>query len=196
MTEGLFLDSEGSSRSSQRMDFFESIKQGVMGLMLFAGNWLLPQEDDAVLEFVSVKELPAASASRVQLKMELPLNRQAEELIDAGIPLNVRLTAISDKADTVALTRTLRCNVADLTYTVSDSAETVARRESKPYPMILLALRDFGKWEFDLPAGAASCRAEAEILPSRVSRLNRSVDMSRMWGRQKIRATFSLVKGE
>jgi hypothetical protein len=172
------------------MNFFESIKQGVIGLMLFAGNWILPQDDDAALAVESLQKI-TPPAWEITIKMEMSLNRQIEELIDAGIPLNFRFTAVSDSADTVSMVRSLCCNVADLTYTFTDSTSAKVT-SSKKYPMILLALRDFSRWKFRLPAGAASCSVEAEILYSAVSQLNRSVDMSRIWGRQKIKTTVAL----
>jgi hypothetical protein len=172
------------------MNFFESIKQGVIGLMLFAGNWILPQDDNAALAMESIKKIKPP-AWEITIKMEMSLNRQLEELIDAGIPLNFRFTAVSDNADTVGMVRSLRCNVVDLTYTFVDSlSEKVTT--SKKYPMILLAVRDFSRWKFRLPAGSASCAVEAEILYSEVSQLNRSVDMSRIWGHQKIKTNVAL----
>jgi hypothetical protein len=172
------------------MTFFESIKQGVTGLLLFAGNWILPQDDNAALAMESIQKI-TPPAWEITLKMEMSLNRQLEELIDAGIPLNFRFTAVSDNADTVSVVRSLSCNVADLTYTFTDSSSEKVTA-SKKYPMILLAVRDFSRWKFRLPPGAASCAVEAEILYSAVSQLNRSVDMSRIWGHQKIRTTFAL----
>ncbi|MBN1128103.1 MAG: hypothetical protein JXA71_03910 [Chitinispirillaceae bacterium] len=172
------------------MNFFESIKQGVIGLLLFTGNWLSPGDDAASLAVVSMKKITPATW-KVTIKMEMPLNRRLEELVDAGIPLNFRFTAISDRADTAATIRSLRCNVVDLTYTFTDSASTMVTT-SKKYPMILLALRDFSRWEFTLPYEATACAVEAEILYSRVSQLNRSVDMSKVWGHQKLRCGFML----
>jgi hypothetical protein len=175
------------------MSFFESIKQGVLGLLLFAGNWVMPENDAAVLKVESIRRV-APSAYHVTLTLSMSLNQQLEQLIDAGVPLNFRFSAISDRADTVCCLRSLRCNVADLTYFFSDSSHgTVVTSPS--YPMVLLALRDFTKWEFNLPLNATACRAEAEIRESRVSQLNRTVDMSRIWGHQKVAADISLNAG-
>jgi hypothetical protein len=81
--------------------------------------------------------------------------------------------------------------VADLTYTITDSSNMIVST-SKKYPMILLAVRDFTRWEFRLPLEVAACSVEAEILYSRVSQLDRSVDMSRIWGRQRVKTAFTL----
>jgi hypothetical protein len=62
--------------------------------------------------------------------------------------------------------------------------------------MILLALKDFGSWNFTLPAKARQCHAEAVILYSNVSQLNRSVDMSRIWGHDRLKATFALEEAK
>jgi hypothetical protein len=172
------------------MNVFESIKQGVVGLLLFTGNWLSPGDDNAAIAVASMN-LSSPAVWRVSVKMEMSLSRQLEELIDAGIPLNFRFTAISDKADTADIIRSLRCNVADLTYTFTDSSSANVTT-SKKYPMILLALRDFSRWEFTMPYEAVACAVEAEILYSSVSQLNRSVDMSKIWGHQKLRCGFAL----
>ena len=158
--------------------------------MLFAGNWILPQDDNAALTMESIKKI-TPPAWEITMKLEMSLNRQLEELIDAGIPLNFRFTAVSNNADTVSAVRSLRCNVADLTYTIMDSSGTQVAT-SKKYPMILLAVRDFSRWKFRMPVGSASCALEAEILYSTVSQLNRSVDMSRIWGHQKVKTTVAL----
>jgi hypothetical protein len=52
--------------------------------------------------------------------------------------------------------------------------------------MVFLALKDFSRWKVALPVSATSCRIEAAILPSRVSSLNRRVDMSRVWGQKRV----------
>jgi hypothetical protein len=173
------------------MNIFESIKQGVVGLLLFAGNWILPPDENAALALVTAKKDEASWT--VVIKMEMSLDRRLEQLIDAGIPLNFRFTAISDKNDTVSTVRSLRCNVADLTYSFTDSLPAGVNA-SKSYPMILLAMRDFTRWKFSLPSGAAACGVEAEILYSRVSRLDRTVDMSRIWGHQKLKGSFPLIQ--
>ena len=91
------------------------------------------------------------------------------------------------------MVRSLRCNVADLTYTYLDSSANEVKT-SKKYPMILLALRDYSRLEFVVSAPATECTIEAEILYSQVSQLNRSVDMSRIWGHQKIKTTVTLAE--
>ena len=176
------------------MDLFESIKQGVVGFLLFAGNWISPQNDSAELRLESAHKV-TPPAWQIALKMEFSLNPQIEQLIDAGVPLNFRFTAISDRADTVTMTRSLRCDVADLTYSFIDSTRGTSR-SSKKYPMILLALKDFGSWKFTLPSNATQCHAEAEILYSTVSQLNRSVDMSRIWGHDRLKTTFALAEAK
>ncbi|MBN2035341.1 MAG: hypothetical protein JW768_01235 [Chitinispirillaceae bacterium] len=172
------------------MNIFESIKQGVVGLLLFTGNWILPPDDNATLALVSADKGGAQWV--VVVRMEIDLNRQLEQLIDAGVPLNFRFTAVSDNNDTVSMVRSLRCNVADLTYSFSDSLDT-AVTVSRSYPMILLAMRDFARWKFRMPGKASACDVEAEILYSRVSQLDRSVDMSRIWGHQKLQKSFTLA---
>lgn len=175
---------------------FEAIKQGLIGLALFAGNWFLPANDDASLSVASITE-NGASSLRVSVKMEMALSPQLEELIDAGIPLNMKCTSITDKMDTIVVCRTLFCNVASLRYRYADSSKSKTAM-SKEYPMILLALKDFCRWDFTVPRGATECRTEIEMLNSHVSQLNRTVDMSRVWGQKRIKTTYVLtgIRGE
>jgi hypothetical protein len=174
------------------MDFFSSLKQGVIGLLLFAGNWILPADDTAALIIESEKK-SAPVVWQVSLNLKISLHQQMEQLIDAGVPLNFRYSVYSDKGDTISFVRSLTCNVADLTYTFCDSLPT-GPRCSRPYGLLLLALNDFCRWECALNPNAASCQAEAKILSSRVSQLNRSVDMSRIWGHETIAATIALAQ--
>jgi hypothetical protein len=171
------------------MDFLETLKQGIMGLTLFAGNWFLPANENASLAVASINQ-NQSSAYHVTIKMNLALNRQLEELIDAGVPLNMRFIAITDKSDTVLLTRSLNCNVATLTYKFSDSTQTRVKH-SKEYPMILLALKEYCCWDFDVPDSATAFTAEVEILYSSVSQLGRTVDMSQIWGRKRVKTSFA-----
>jgi hypothetical protein len=102
----------------------------------------------------------------------------------------MRFIAITDKSDTVLLTRSLNCNVATLTYKFSDSTQTRVKH-SKEYPMILLALKEYCCWDFDVPDSATAFTAEVEILYSSVSQLGRTVDMSQIWGRKRVKTSFA-----
>jgi hypothetical protein len=174
------------------MGLGEVIKQGVIGFALYVGNWLLPANDDASISVVSIAD-NGRPACLVAVKMEMAVNPQLEELIDAGIPMRMRFSTITDENDSIVLYRTLFCNVASLKYHFSDSMETGVAC-SKEYPMILLALKDFCRWDFSVPRSAKECRTEIEILYSRVSQLNRTVDMSRVWGQKRIKITYLLER--
>lgn len=174
------------------MDFLETLKQGIIGLALFAGNWFLPANENASIAVVSIDQ-NQSSAVHVTIKMNFAINRQLEELIDAGVPFNMRFTAITDKSDTILLIRSLNCNVAKMAYQFTDSTQTTSK-QSKEYPMILLALKEYCLWEFDVPDSASAFRAEAEILYSNVSQLKRTVDMSQICGQKRVKIFFALER--
>jgi len=174
------------------MGLYEALKQGVIGFALFAGNWFLPATEDASVTLLSVTDNPGP-VLQVSVKIDLAVNPQIEELIDAGVPLNMKFTTITDCLDTIELYRSLSCDVARLTYRFSDSAKSI-RARSKEYPIILLALKDFCRWDFSVPREATHCRTEIEILYSHVSRLNRTVDMSRVWGQKRVKAAYPLER--
>jgi hypothetical protein len=166
----------------------ESIQQGFLGLILFFSQLFVPAEGVSRLDVESVT--PATPrALHVRCKMDFVLSDQMEQIIDAGIPLRFRMTSVTDKSDTAAFTRTMAFNVADYTYTIVDSVGGAARTPAT-YPMVLLAMRSYCTWEVTIPSDAEMCRVEANILPSRVSQLNRMLDMSKVWGQRRVSTLF------
>jgi hypothetical protein len=161
----------------------EAIQQGFLGLVLFFSQWAVPAEGPSRLGVESVVVVSRDSL-RVRCRMEFVLSKQVEELVDAGIPLRFRMTCVTDRSDTASFLRILTFDVADYTYTIADSMGSLSRISQK-YPMILLAIRDFSRWEWVIPRSADMCRIEACILPSPVKQLGRSVDMSKVWGQKK-----------
>ena len=165
----------------------ESLKEGLLGLVLVFGHWLSPGTEDASLEVRGIDT--TAHAYVIECAMDMAWNPQLGELVDAGIPLRFRITATPDVGDTVRFLRLLRFDIADNHYTFADSsvrnyADTVF--VSRPYPQVLLALRDFSRWRVPVSRQCNECRLEARLLRSKVSRLNRSVDMSGVWGQRSV----------
>lgn len=171
----------------------EAIKQGVLGFFLFAGNWVIPSGGEAALSLQSIDRTDSLHY-RVTARMDLAMSRDLETLVNAGVPLRFRFRAALDAKKELIFYRVLRFDVVSYKYAFSDSSAGEVRR-SKTYPMILLALKDFCRIQFNIPHGFQRCRIEAEILSSRVSRLNRSVDMSRIWGQRRIATAFQIQKG-
>jgi hypothetical protein len=165
----------------------EPIKEGLLGLVLVFGHWLSPGTEKASLEVEHVDT--TGSAYVIECAMDVAWNPQLGELVDAGIPLRFRITATPDVGDTVRFLRVLRFDIADNHYTYADSslrnyADTVF--VSRPYPQVLLALRDFSRWRVPVSKRCNECRLEARLLRSRVSQLNRKVDMTEVWGQRSV----------
>ncbi|MFP4417017.1 MAG: hypothetical protein ACOC41_05160 [Chitinivibrionales bacterium] len=159
-----------------------SIREGILGLLLFFSNWISPVKEQASLEVEKISR--ADKHYVIQCEMDIAWNRQLEQLVDAGIPLRFRMQ-VSSRKDSSVFFRTLSFNLADLTYSFLDSSSDQTVR-SRQYPMILLALRDFCRWSMVVSTSSGECRIEAAILPSRAEQLNRLVDMSKIWGREKL----------
>lgn len=170
---------------------FETVRQGFTGLVLFVGQWLSPGGGEASLSVKSVKQVD--SMFEVQCRMDLAWNQELENLVDAGIPLHFRISAVTDRNDSAVFFRTLNYSVIDYTYTFTDSSAGLVVVSQK-YPLVYLALEDFCRWKFRLQAQVAGCTIAAEMLPSRATRLNRMVDMTRVWGQKKVSVAFVLKK--
>ncbi|MFW5774995.1 MAG: hypothetical protein ACOCW2_01780 [Chitinivibrionales bacterium] len=161
----------------------DPIREGILGLLLFFSHWISPGSEQAFVEAEKVSR--ADQHYVISCRMDLAWSRQMEQLIDAGIPLRFRMRVTSDQQDSSVFFRTLRFNIVNYTYSFTDSSSDEMVR-SKKYPMILLALRDFCRWNVVVSNNTGQCRVEASILPSRAEQLDRFVDMSKIWGRQKV----------
>ena len=166
---------------------------GIVGFFLFFAHWLSPETGRAAIEIDIPKSRPA-DAIVCKCKLDIAWNKQLEQLIDAGIPLCYKIYHYTDKSDTVDFYRSLYFNMVDYTYCYTDSTDKF-RKKSKPYSLIDLALRDFCHWEISIPNNASICKVEVVILPSKAEQLNRVVDMSRVWGHQKVFTVFNPKKG-
>lgn len=165
------------------------MRDGILGLVLYLAHWLSPGDERVSIE-TEFNSRTEPNSVVFMCKMDASWNDQLEKLIDAGIPLKFKISYYSDKSDTVAFYRSLQFNMIDFTYSFIDSSAGKTNR-SHPYPMVLLAFRDFCSWKIIIPYDATTCKVEARILPSRAEQLNRYVDMSKIWGRQEVFSVFN-----
>jgi hypothetical protein len=165
---------------------FGKMADGFIGLALFISQWLGPGgEQDAV----RIDEAVAlAQGIRVKCAITIAWNDQMSDIVEAGIPLRLRIATITDNHDTTTFIRTLTCTMTDYTFTFADSAIAATPVDpvvSRKYSQMLIAVRDFSHWQVMLPAASRHSRFEAELLPSRAARLNRTVDVSGICGCKK-----------
>lgn len=170
----------------------DRIREGLIGLTLVMSHWLAPGERAAV-EVESVARLE--NGYRIECELQIAWNQQLARIVDAGVPLRFRIGCFARSGDTTSFLRTLHFNIDGCTYYFTDTSLVggqASPRRSRNYPQVLLALRDLTQWSFTVPPEARSCLLEVELLPSPVSRLNRSVDMSRLWGQRSVSRTVVL----
>jgi hypothetical protein len=165
---------------------FEQIAEGFAGFFLFISHWLSPEALQEDIRIAAIKKLD--EGYRIECAISITWNEQMSDLIDAGIPLRFRIAAYTNTGDTTAFIRTLVCDIETYTYAFSDSSlspRSDSVRISRSYNQMLIALRDYTRWSFDFGTHVKACLLEAELLPSRASQLNRTVDMSNICGCKK-----------
>lgn len=165
----------------------EQLRTGFLGLFLVMGQWLSPGNDLADISVSSIKPTPLHY--QLQCELHIGWNQELEALLNAGIPLRFRIGAFCPGCDSLVFVRELRFDVVKTNYSFTDQYEGASRdsvAQSRKYPQVLLALRDLSRWSFLICKSATDCRIEVELLPSRATRLNRTVDMSVIWGQRRI----------
>jgi hypothetical protein len=167
------------------------MRDGLIGLILYLSHWLSPGGQVSEIDIAFIKAYENKTAV-FQCRLESEINNQLEQLIDAGIPLRFKFSYIINEQDTTCFFRTLQFDMIDFTYTWTDSTIEKCSHSDK-YSLIHLAMRDFCKWKIVTPQNSSSCRIEITILPSRAEQLNRVVDMSKIWGQQRLVRTFNPV---
>lgn len=161
----------------------ENVTDGFLGLFLFLSHWFSPGINPGEIKVIAAREL--ASAYRIECSFSMDWNEQMSDLIDAGIPLRFLIAYASDKGDTTAFIRTLRCDVSNYTYSIKDSLMTNSPDSiavSKQYRQIYKAQRSFIRLNCYFSKNAKQFVIKAQLLPSTVSQLNRMVDMSDICG--------------
>lgn len=172
---------------------FESVREGFLGFFLVLSSWFSVSQGDAELMVRAVQCSDTTCA--VVCAADLGWNEQMTQLVDAGIPVRFRIGITTDAADTIVFIRALQYDVADDAYRFVDSSVVASRdtvAQSKDYPQILIALRDVRRWTFLVSSRARIGHIEVSLLRSHVSRLNRTVDMTQVWGRKKLSTDFRM----
>jgi hypothetical protein len=167
---------------------FEQIGNGFLGFFLVIGHWLSPGTDKPDIDVANARRTEAGLV--VQCELRPAWNEELSGLVDGGIPLRFKFCASGNSGDTICFVRTLQFDVADYSYSYADSSVCGPPVDPPPtpkkYPQVLLALRDYCRWSFVVSGETSVCRIEAELLPSHATRLNRTVDMSAVWGQRKV----------
>ncbi len=158
---------------------FERAADGLFGLFIFFSNWFSPGESSEEIKIAAANEFSYGYS--IECVIKINWNEQMSDLIDAGIPLRFMITSYSDIGDSVAIIRTLQCNVSTYTYIFCDSISTTENDSvytSKEYSQVYRAAKKYCTWTSTFSKKANKFYMRAILLPSWVSQLNRSVDMS------------------
>ncbi len=164
----------------------ENFADGFLGFFMFFAHWLSPAGDQGEIRVSSVRE--ESSRSVVECVIPFDWNERMSDLIDAGIPMRFRILSYSDAGDTVMSIRTLCCDVSEYTYLFTDSLSTPRSdsvRVSKEYRQIFRIVRDYQRVTRYFSGTASWYHIEAVLLPSRVSQMNRSIDLTDICGCRK-----------
>ncbi len=164
----------------------ENVADGFLGLFMFFSHWLSVGNDQGEIKIAAVQEL--GSRVVIECVISFDWNERMNDLIDAGIPLRFRIQSMSDRGDTTISIRTLLCDVGEYTYSFNDSIlqpPDGGVYQSKEFRQIYRALREYRHVTRQFTAEAVTLHIEAVLLPSKVSQLGRSIDMSDIFGSRK-----------
>jgi hypothetical protein len=176
---------------------FNNIADGFLGLFLFLSNWFSPGINPGEISVIAVKEL--AAVYQIESSFSIDWNEQMNDIIDAGIPMRFLIAYASDKGDTTAFIRTLQCDISSYIYSVKDSVLTKAGNHApavKNFRQIYRAQRSFTRLIFYISKKATAYIIKAELLPSKVSQLNRTIDVSDICGCRTFILKYSKKKKE
>ncbi|MBD3315715.1 MAG: hypothetical protein GF344_08010 [Chitinivibrionales bacterium] len=174
----------------------ENIADGLLGLFVFLGHWFSPGEDVGEIKILDARQ--ETNGYVIEWAIRVDWGRRIEDLIDAGIPLRFLCLSYSDVGDSVAVLRTLRCDVTTYRYTIIDTllapSDSVWRSESTEH--IYEALRAYGRWSSTFSEEAERFHVEAVLLPTRVEQLGRVVDMSEIVGSRRFVRDLARMESE
>lgn len=149
------------------------------------GNWFMP---------VSPAELTVAIIGksgdlyRIRSTLEFRLSEDASALIDAGVPIQVRLLCRTESSQTT-VTRTFRSDLANRAYLVIDSSGN-RQIDRRSHTNLMAAARQFRQMNWEVDTGATRVDFSADVVPVTVPRLNRSVDISPLFGGKRFTRTL------
>lgn len=160
---------------------FENVADGLVGFFMFFSHWISPSPEMGEINIYNVLENDEKYL--IECGIKIKWNEQMSDIIDAGIPLRINVQSYSDKGDSLSFIRTLTCDVTSYKYTFID---TVANNDSvfisKGYRNVFKILKRYSRWNSQFDKNADSYHMEVKLLPSKVSQLNRVIDLSEMCG--------------
>jgi len=162
---------------------FEQITNSFAGLLLFVAHWLSPDYSAHDIRISEPQRLE--TGYYVECAISIGWNEHLSDIIDAGIPLRFEFTTITTQADTLKFIRTLSCDVTNFTYSFIDSIQKPYPpkiEQSEQYKQIYVALRDFSRWDVEVPLQSKKCKIKARLLTSYARHLKKQVDMSNLCG--------------
>jgi hypothetical protein len=157
----------------------ENVSDGLVGLFMFLSNWFSPGTDAGEIKIAAAQQF--AQQYVIECVIKIPWNEQMSDVIDAGIPLRFKIQSNSDLGDSLSLIRTMQCDISTYTYMYIDTIQTPAIDSvyvSTKYTKIFKALRETSKWSSSFSKKGKQFHMEALLLPSTVSQLNRTIDLS------------------
>jgi hypothetical protein len=167
----------------------ENVADGFLGFFMFFAHWLSIGNNQGEIRIVDIKQLESRTV--LECVITFDWNERMNDLIDAGIPLRFRVESYSDRGDTTVSIRSLQCDISDYIYSFSDSLvvpPSASVFHSGEFNQVYRALREFQHVSRSFSQGAESFQIEAVLLPSSVSQLNRSIDMSDICGFRRFSA--------
>lgn len=157
----------------------ENVADGFLGLFMFFTHWLSPGTDDGEIRIAAVRELNNRSVLECVISYEW--NERMIDLLDAGIPVSFKIVSFSNAGDTTRSVRTISCDVSDYSYSYRDSlygGEKDSVFVSRKFSQVYRAIKEYQRVVRSFNSAASEFQIEAVLLPSHVSRLKRSVDLS------------------
>jgi len=173
----------------------DNIREGFLGFILVLSGWLSGDSQGVGMKIhTAVRQDSLVALTCI---MDLDWNDEMTQLVDAGIPIRFSARLTTDAGDSSGLVRIVRFDLAEKAYRFADSAVT-GRPDtlfvSTPYRHMRSTLRDLSRCEFAVSKRTRAGRIEVELWRSRASRLNRTVDLTHVWGRRKLTADFQLLE--
>lgn len=165
----------------------QNVADGFLGLFMFFAHWLSPGDDQGEIKVAAVRELHGRAV--LECVIAFDWNNRMSDLVDAGIPMRLRIFSCSNLGDTIISIRSFICDVSAYDYYICDSLVAPPSDGvylSKRHRQLYGALREFQRVSRSFDTASSSIHFEAVLLPSRVSQMNRSIDISDICGFRKL----------
>ncbi len=163
-----------------------SFATGFAGLFLFIGNWFSSSGDgELTLREFTIKQ----NFTEVTYRMDFRWSDEATAIIDAGIPLIIKHSCSFENGHNLSFIRTLKTSVESNGYTVFDSKDGDKIKNNK-YSNIYVALKRFRVVTISDSSQSAVVSIVTKTMPSPVSSLSRTVDLSPICGGEQLSSRF------